>query len=180
MLGRFEEVDDRIECRCDEDRHVLVARTQQNAEDQTAKECFFNYRDEERGADNSRQRGSINRVPQRINVESDDDCAAAKQGNRRKNETGNNVAQPMRVGFQREIGHRSHTNGTEKGPEQNQPRQKQRAMKERFEIKLCQEREPAVPNEKLRAPKENRREERAEENGRDEINEQSGCVLQGC
>ena len=44
-------------------------------------------------------------------------------------------------------------------------------MKESFEIKLCQERKPAMPNEPLRAPKENRRKQGAEENGRDEINE---------
>src|ERR1700730_2410938 len=180
MLGRFEEMNDRIKCGRGEDRLVLAARTQQHAENQTAKERFFNYRDDERGADNSRQRGPVNRVAQRINVKGDDDCAAAEQGSGRKNETGNNVAKPMIVGLQREIGHRSHANGTEKRPEQNQSGKKQSAMKESFEIKLCQEQEPAMPNDPLRAPKESRREQRAEENGRDEINEQSGCVLQGC
>src|ERR1700730_6703151 len=178
MLGRFEEMNDRIKCGRGEDRLVLAARTQQHAENQTAKERFFNYRDDERGADNPRERGPVNRVAQRINVESDDRCAAAEEGNGRKNATGNNVAKPMRVGFQLEIGHRSHANGTEKGPEQNQPRQKQSAMKESFEIKLCQEQEPAMPDEPLRAPKESRGKQRSEENGRDEINEQSGCVLQ--
>ena len=53
-------------------------------------------------------------------------------------------------------------------------------MKESFEIELSQKGKPAVPDEPLRAPKEDWCEHGTEENGRDEINEQSGCVSQGC
>src|SRR6476646_1221092 len=51
-------------------------------------------------------------------------------------------------------------------------------MKKRFEIVSAQKNEPAVSNQELRAPKKTGRQQRADENGREQINQESGCVLQ--
>ena len=49
-----------------------------------------------------------------------------------------------------------------------------------FEIVAGKKGEPAMGGERLRFPKEQRREQRADQNGREQINQQSDGVLQGC
>ena len=53
-------------------------------------------------------------------------------------------------------------------------------MKERFEIVAREKSKLAVSREPLRAPKKARRKQRADQNRRQQVNQQSDCILQGC
>ena len=53
-------------------------------------------------------------------------------------------------------------------------------MKKRFEFVAREKRKLAVSREPLRTPKEPRGKQRADQNRRQQVNQQSDCVLQGC
>ncbi len=53
-------------------------------------------------------------------------------------------------------------------------------MKESFEIVSREKGQQAVSNEGLSCPKKTRRQQRADENGREQVNQESGRVFQGC
>jgi len=53
-------------------------------------------------------------------------------------------------------------------------------MKKSFEIKPGQRWENIMRRQPVRGPEQHWRKQRAEQNGRAEINQQSGCVFQGC
>ena len=65
-------------------------------------------------------------------------------------------------------------------PKQNQGGDEERAMKKSFEIVSGKKSQEAVSNQKLSRPKKTGRQQRADENGCEQINQQSGRVLQGC
>ena len=53
-------------------------------------------------------------------------------------------------------------------------------MKESFKIVAREKSERGVSCERLRSPKKTWREQRADENRCEQINQQSGCILQDC
>ena len=68
---------------------------------------------------------------------------------------------------------------TQKGPEQERCRDQDGAMKERFEIVLCQRGKQTVRRQRLCRPKENWSEQRSNDNDADKIGCQFSCVFQG-
>ena len=65
-------------------------------------------------------------------------------------------------------------------PKQDHRGDEQRAMKKSFEIVAREKGQKTVSNEELSRPKKTRRQQRADKNRREQINQESGRVLQGC
>ena len=65
-------------------------------------------------------------------------------------------------------------------PKQDHRGDEQRAMKKSFEIVSREKSEQTVSDEGLSCPKKTRRQQRADKNRREQINQESGRVLQGC
>ena len=79
----------------------------------------------------------------------DEQSAAAEQGNRRQNNARANIAAPAGIGFEAQISHATHVANSQKGPEEERSSDEDGAMKERFEIVLCQKRKQAVGCKRL-------------------------------
>ncbi len=86
----------------------------------------------------------------------------------------------MFVSPQRKVFEIAQTNRAKQRPEQKDGCNQKRAMKKSFKIEIAEKRKQTMCGQRLRGPKQDGRKERAEENGRRKINQQSDCVLQGC
>ena len=75
--------------------------------------------------------------------------AATEQGNRRENNTGADISGPAWITCKAQISHATHVANAQKRPEEERRSDEDGAMKERFEIVLCQKREHAVPRKRL-------------------------------
>src|SRR5207302_8143948 len=65
-------------------------------------------------------------------------------------------------------------------PQQNQSGEEQPTMKKRFEFVAREKSKLAVSRDPLRAPKKPWRKQRADQNRREQVNQQSDCIFQGC
>ncbi len=100
-----------------EDRHVLAASFQQNAQDDPAKECFFNERNRYRRRDHLAKARPGKGVPKRVNVKCDEQSATAEQGNGREKNTREDIAAPAGITRKAQIGHASHAGHAKERPE---------------------------------------------------------------
>ena len=96
---------------------------------------------------------------------------AKEQGHDREQDSGANIASPMRIGRKAQIGQASHIAGAQKRPKQEHGSDQDGAVKERVEIIFRQKREHAVRCEGLSRPEKNWSEERSSDDDRDKI----GC-----
>ena len=96
---------------------------------------------------------------------------AKEQGNHREQDSGANIASPMRIRRKAQIGQASHVAGAQKRPKQDDSSDKDCAVKVRVEIVFRQKWEHAVRCERLSRPEKNRRKECSANNDRDKI----GC-----
>ena len=105
---------------------------------------------------------------------------AAEQGNSCEQETRENVACAMVVRAESELVPMFDLQRSKERPEQHDCSDKQRAMKEFFEIVAGEKWKNVVRSQPLRRPKQNRCEQRADEQRHGEVGEQSRCVFQDC
>ena len=84
----------------------------------------------------------------------------------------------MSVSPQRKVVEIAQTNRAKQRPKQKDGCNQKRAMKKSFEIKIGEKGKQTARGQRLRGPKQDGRKQRAEENGRRKINQQSDCVLQ--
>jgi hypothetical protein len=75
--------------------------------------------------------------------------AAAEQGNYREKNAGAQIAAPTWIGYKAKVSHATHMGDAQKGPEQERSRDEDGAMKERFEIVLCQKGKQTVRCKRL-------------------------------
>ena len=75
---------------------------------------------------------------------------AKEQGNDREQDSGANIASPMRVGRKAKIAQASHIAGAQKRPKQEHGSDQDGAVKERVEIVFRQKREHAMRCKRLR------------------------------
>ena len=75
--------------------------------------------------------------------------AAAEQGNYREKNAGAQIAAPTWIGCKVEVSHATHMADTQKWPEQQRSSDQDGAMKERFEIVLCQKGKQTVRCKRL-------------------------------
>ena len=96
---------------------------------------------------------------------------AKDQGNDREQDSGADIAAPMRIGRKAQIGQCSHVGGAQKRPKQEHGSDQDGAVKERVEIVFRQKREHAVRCERLGRPEKNRSKQCSDDDDRDKI----GC-----
>lgn len=86
----------------------------------------------------------------------------------------------MRISRKLQIIQASDFERSNQRPKQDHGGHEQRAMKKSFEIVSGEKSQKTVSNEGLSCPKKTRRQQRADKNRREQVNQESGCVLQGC
>ena len=96
---------------------------------------------------------------------------AKEQGNHREQDSGANIASPMRIGRKTQIGQASHVASAQKRPKQEHGSDQDGAVKKRVEIVFRQKREHAVRCERLSRPEKNRSKQCSDDDDRDKI----GC-----
>ena len=96
---------------------------------------------------------------------------AKEQGNHREQDSGANIASPVRIGRKAQVGQASHVADAQKRPKQEHGNDQDGAVKEPVEIIFRQKREHAVRRKRLSGPEKNWSEERSAEDDRDKI----GC-----
>ena len=77
-------------------------------------------------------------------MQDDQQCSAKEQGNDREQDSGGNMAYPMRIGRKAQIGQASHVANAQKRPKEDHRSYQDGAVKERVEIVFRQKREHAV------------------------------------
>ena len=160
-------MDDRIQGRRYEDRHIPASAFQKNAENESAEKCFLDNRDNGCGGRNLYNCRPIDR-------------AAAEEGSGREDEACEHISPSMRISRELQIIQAADFQRSNEWPKQNHGGYEQRAMKECFEIVSREKSQKTVSNEGLSAPKKTRRQQRADKNRREQINQESGRILQGC
>ena len=96
---------------------------------------------------------------------------AKEQGNDREQDSGANIASPMRIGRKSQIGQASHAADTQKRPKQEHGSDQNCAVKESVEIVFCQKRKHSVRCKRFSRPEKNRSKQRSDDDDRDKI----GC-----
>ena len=96
---------------------------------------------------------------------------AKQQGNHREQDSGANIASPMRIRRKVQIGQASDVADAEKRPKQEHGSDQDCAVKEGVEIVFRQKREHAVRCERLSRPEKNRSNQCSDDDDRDKI----GC-----
>ena len=82
-------------------------------------------------------------------MQSNQQSTAKKQGNDREQNSGANIAHPMRIGRKTQIGKASHVAEAQKWPKQKHGRDQDAPVKKRVEIIFRQKREHAVRCKRL-------------------------------
>ena len=77
-------------------------------------------------------------------MQCNEQSTAKEQGNDREQDSGANIASPMRIGRKAQIGQASHIAGAQKRPKQEHGSDQDGAVKECVEIVFRQKREHAV------------------------------------
>ena len=108
-------------------------------------------------------------VAQRIDVQRDEDRAAAEQGNRRDRKTNRDVRSRARIHLQTEVAPAAQTQCAQERPEKQERGDEQGAMEVGLEIKAGQARQDAMLDEELAGPKKRRGSEGAEQDDTSEI-----------
>src|SRR5881227_3589049 len=90
--------------------------TQQYAEDESAEEKFFQYRNGGRSQEDARHFVPEERSPQRIDMERDQNEAEAEQGKRGDDETRCNIAAGARIFLQAKITPAAHSQRAKERP----------------------------------------------------------------
>ena len=116
----------------------------------------------------------------RIDAKGDEKSTAAEKGNRGKKNTREEIIRPARIRRQSQIRHASYMAEAKKRPKQCRSSDEDCAMKESFEIELCEKEKQTMGHQPLRCPKKQRRKQCADKNGGGKIGRQSGSVFQGC
>ena len=104
-------------------------------------------------------------------MQDDQHCSAKEQGNDREQDSGANIACPMRIGRKAQISHSSYVADAQQGPKQNHSGDQNGAMKERFKIVSRQKGQHAVRRERLGRPEQYWSKERSNDDDRDKV----GC-----
>ena len=104
-------------------------------------------------------------------MQCNEQSSAKEQGNDREQDSGANIASPMRIWRKAQIGQGSDVADAEKRPKQEHGGDQDGAMKERVEIVFRQKREYATRCERLRRPEKNWSKQCPPEDDRDKI----GC-----
>src|SRR5438552_9815432 len=99
-------------------------------------------------------------------MECEQQCAAAEQGNRCQKKSRKQVAQPVRIAFKIQVAQAFDSDRAQQWPKQNQGCNQKRAMKESFEIELCQRWKKIMCREQFSYPEQNGRKQPADQNGR--------------
>ena len=155
-------MDNGKECGRSKDRHVRTTEAQQNYEDQTAKQCFFNRGHDERCAEDLEQAADANGCAQRIDVKPNNGDTAAEQGNSSKEPSKKKIARPARVRVKIEIAQAADANRAKQRPQQRDGSDEKGAMKETFEIYFSERGKNSASDEPLRRPKKNGRKQHAD------------------
>ena len=90
------------------------------------------------------------------------------------------MPQPSRTRGETQVAQAAYANRPKKWPKQNQGCNQKRAMKKSFEIEPGQRWKNIMRRQPVRRPEQHRRKQRAQENGRGKVNQQSDCVFQDC
>ena len=96
---------------------------------------------------------------------------AKEQGNDRQQDSGANIAHPMRIGREAQIGKASNIAHAQKRPKQEHGSDQNCAVKESVEIVFCQKRKHSVRCKRLSRPEKNWSEQCSADDDRDKI----GC-----
>src|SRR5439155_22252936 len=110
-----------------------------------------------------------NEVQKTRKSESNQHNSAKQQGNHREQDSGANIAQPIRIGRKAQIGQASHVADAQKRAKQEHSCEQDSAVKERLEIGLRQKREHAVRCKRLSCPEKNWSKECSDDDDRDKI-----------
>ena len=97
--------------------------------------------------------------------------AAKEEGNHGEQDSGADIASPMRIPRKAQIGQAPHVAGAQKRPKQEYGGDQDGAVKERVEIVFRQKRKHAVPCKRLSRPEKNRSKQCSAEDDGDKI----GC-----
>jgi len=92
-------------------------------------------------------------VTYRIDAKGNEKSTAAEQGNRGKKNTREEIMRPARIRRQSQISHASHMAEAKKRPKQYRGSDEDCAMKESFEIELCEKKKETMGHQPLRCPK---------------------------
>ena len=149
LVGRFQEMHDREKRRGEKERAQSRKTAQQHAEDESTKKQFLQNRHDAGRDEHGRHFLPEKRVPQRIDVQRNDDRAAAEEGNRRNRKANRQIRSGPRIFFQSEIAPTAQSAAPAGAARAEQRGDEQGAMEIAFEIKPREARQNAVRNERL-------------------------------
>src|SRR6266480_2794220 len=133
-VGRFQKMDNGIQRRRYEDRHILASGFQEDTEEKSAEECFLDNGDKGCCGRHSCHCGPIDCAAHRKDWRRQQDRAAAEQGNCRKDETCYQIASPTRIWRKLQITHATDLERPNERPKQNDGGNEQRPVEKSFEI----------------------------------------------
>ena len=135
LVGRFQEMHDREKSRGEKERAQSRKTAQQHAEDEPTKKQFLQNRHDAGRDKHGRHFLPEKCVPQRIDMEGNDDRAAAEEGNHRNGKANRQIRPSSRIFLQSEITPAANPQRPQERPEQNQRSDEQGAVEIAFEIK---------------------------------------------
>src|SRR6266403_589464 len=112
-------MNDGVKRRCNRDRHVSSAASQEDSENQSAKKSFLDGRDDDCGRNNLSKSKPVNHRLRRIDPDQDQNSAQAEQRNAGDEKSGHQIALPIWIWSEFEIAHAAEFDGTEQRPEQD-------------------------------------------------------------
>ena len=127
-------MDDGIQRRRYQDRHIPASGLQKNAENESAEKSFLDYRNGDRSRDHFGKAGPIDCSAERENWRGKQDRAAAEEGNGRENEARQHISPSVRISRELQIIQAADFQRSNEWPKQNHCGYEQRAMKKGFEI----------------------------------------------
>src|ERR1700716_1878975 len=164
-------MNDGVKGRCNQDRQISSAASQEDAQNQSAKKSFLDGRDNDCGRNNLGKSEPVNRRLRRIDSDLDQNSAQAEQRNAGDEKSGRQIALPIWIWSEFEIAHAAEFDRTDQRPEQDDRGNKKRAMEISFEVDVGQEWQKPVRGYPLSCPKRQRREQCADQNCRGEVNQ---------
>ena len=135
LVGRLQEMHDREKSRGEKERAQSRKTAQQHAENEPTKKQFLQNRHDAGRDKHGRHFLPEKRVPQRIDMEGNDERAAAEERNRRNGKANRQIRPSPRIFFQSETTPAANPQRPQERPEQNQRSDEQGAVEIGFEIK---------------------------------------------
>ena len=142
-------MDDGKKGRSKKERPPPRKTSQQNPEDEAAKQQFLENRHDAGREKNGRHFMPEKPLPGRVDAERDQDQAATEQRNRRDQESRRDIGAGSAIFLQTKIAPAAHLQGAQEGPEKDEGGDEQGAMEITFEIKPGQTRQETVRDQEL-------------------------------